>query len=125
MKKLIVILAVVAMVGAFTATAMADVDLYGSARFRTYYKSDDSGVAGVDSDDDLEWRMGHLTRFGAVITSYSIHYTKLYDAARLRSPGSSPTPPPRPWRSAPVPRTAAARAAGRLPRSVVVKEPSA
>jgi hypothetical protein len=65
MKKLIVILAVIAMVGAFTATAMADVSLYGSARFRTYYASVDSGVAGVDSDDDVEWRMGHLTRFGA------------------------------------------------------------
>jgi len=65
MKKLIIILAVIAMVGAFTATAMADVSLYGSARFRTYYASVDSGVPGADSDDDLEWRMGHLTRFGA------------------------------------------------------------
>jgi len=65
MKKLIVILAVIAMVGAFTATAMADVSLYGSARFRTYYASVDSGTPGVDSDDDVEWRMGHLTRFGA------------------------------------------------------------
>ena len=65
MKKLIVILAVIAMVGAFTATAMADVSLYGSARFRTYYADVDSGVAGVDSDKDLEWRMGNLTRFGA------------------------------------------------------------
>ena len=35
MRKLIVILAAIAMVGAFTATAMADVSLYGSARFRT------------------------------------------------------------------------------------------
>jgi hypothetical protein len=65
MKKLIVILAVIAMVGAFTATAMADVELYGSARFRTYYADVDSGVAGADSDKDLEWRMGNLTRFGA------------------------------------------------------------
>jgi hypothetical protein len=65
MKKLIVILAVIAMVGAFTATAIADVSLYGSARFRTYYADVDSGVAGADSDKDLEWRMGHLTRFGA------------------------------------------------------------
>jgi len=72
MKKLIVILAAIAMVGAFTATAMADVDLYGSARFRTYYASVDSGVAGVDSDDDLEWRMGHLTRFGANFKSDKI-----------------------------------------------------
>jgi len=65
MKKLIVILAAIAMVGAFTATAMADVDLYGSARFRTYYADVDNGVAGAESDTDLEWRMGHLTRFGA------------------------------------------------------------
>ena len=65
MKKLIVILAVSAMVGAFTATAMADVSLYGSARFRTYYATVDNGVAGAESDSDLEWRMGHLTRFGA------------------------------------------------------------
>ena len=72
MKKLIVILAVIAMVGAFTATAMADVDLYGSARFRTYYADVDSGVAGVDSDKDLEWRMGLLTRFGANFRSDKI-----------------------------------------------------
>ena len=72
MKKLIVILAVIAMVGAFTATAMADVSLYGSARFRTYYADVDSGAAGVDSDKDLEWRMGHLTRFGANFKSDKI-----------------------------------------------------
>jgi len=65
MKKLIVILAAIAMVGAFTATAMADVDLYGSARFRSYYADVDNGVAGAESDKDLEWRIGHLTRFGA------------------------------------------------------------
>jgi hypothetical protein len=64
MKKLIVILAAIAMVGAFTATAMADVDLYGSARFRTYYADVDNGVVGAESDKDLEWRMGHLSRFG-------------------------------------------------------------
>jgi len=72
MKKLIVIFAVIAMVGAFTATAMADVSLYGSARFRTYYASVDSGTPGVDSDDDLEWRMGLLTRFGANFKSDKI-----------------------------------------------------
>jgi len=72
MKKLIVILAAIAMVGAFTATAMADVELYGSARFRTYYASVDNGVAGAESDDDLEWRIGHLTRFGANFKSDKI-----------------------------------------------------
>ena len=72
MKKLIVILAAIAMVGAFTATAMADVDLYGSARFRSYYADVDNGVAGAESDSDLEWRMGHLTRFGANFKSDKI-----------------------------------------------------
>jgi len=65
MKKLIVILAVIAMVGAFTATAMADVELYGSARFRTYYADVDNGDPTTSSDKDLEWRMGALSRFGA------------------------------------------------------------
>jgi len=65
MKKFIVLLAVIAMVGAFTATAIADVSLYGSARFRTYYADVDSGDPTVSSDKDLEWRMGNLTRFGA------------------------------------------------------------
>jgi hypothetical protein len=72
MKKLIVILAVIAMVGAFTASAMADVELYGSARFRTYYTDFDSGGAGADSDKDLEWRMGFLSRFGANFKSDKI-----------------------------------------------------
>jgi len=72
MKKLIVILAAIAMVGVFTATAMADVDLYGSARFRTYYADVDNGVAGAESDSDLEWRMGLLTRFGANFKSDKI-----------------------------------------------------
>ena len=65
MQKLIVILAVIAMVGAFTATAMADVELYGSARFRTYYADVDNGDPTTSSDKDLEWRMGALSRFGA------------------------------------------------------------
>jgi hypothetical protein len=72
MKKFIVILAAIAMVGAFTATAMADVDLYGSARFRSYYADVDNGVPGAESDKDLEWRMGHLTRFGANFKSDKI-----------------------------------------------------
>jgi hypothetical protein len=72
MKKLIVILAAIAMVGAFAATAMADVDLYGSARFRTYYADVDNGVTGAESDKDLEWRMGTLSRFGANFKSDKI-----------------------------------------------------
>ena len=42
------------MVGSFTATTLADVDLYGSARFRSYYASVDDGVPGADKDKDLE-----------------------------------------------------------------------
>jgi hypothetical protein len=66
MKKLIVILAAIAMVGAFTASAFADVELYGSARFRTYYidKSKEFSATGYD-DADLDWNMGWLSRFGA------------------------------------------------------------
>jgi hypothetical protein len=90
MKKLIVILAVIAMVGAFTATAMADVSLYGSARFRTYYHSDDNGVAGADSDDDLEWKMGYLTRFGANFKSDKITGKFELDA---RAPGDTTVDP--------------------------------
>jgi hypothetical protein len=73
MKKLMVLLAVITMVGAFTATTMADFDLYGSARFRTYYADNDSNpIPGVDSDKDLEWRMGFLSRFGANFKSGKI-----------------------------------------------------
>jgi hypothetical protein len=88
MKKLIVILAAIAMVGAFTATAMADVDLYGSARFRSYYADVDNGVAGAESDSDLEWRIGHLTRFGANFKSDKIT-GKFEMDARAGSAGST------------------------------------
>jgi len=72
MKKLMILLAVITMVGAFTATTMADVDLYGSARFRSYYASVDNGVPGADKDKDLEWQMGFLSRFGANFKSEKI-----------------------------------------------------
>jgi len=72
MKKLLGLLAAITMLGAFTATAVADVDLYGSARFRSYYVSVDNGVPGADKDKDLEWRMGLLSRFGANFKSEKI-----------------------------------------------------
>jgi hypothetical protein len=54
------------MVGAFTATAFADVELYGSARFRTYYIDKAKEFSGTGYDDaDLDWNMGWLSRFGA------------------------------------------------------------
>ncbi len=66
MKKLIVILAAIAMVGAFTATAMADVSLYGSARMWTYRISTDKEATGTNYDqDDTTWKMGPFSRFGA------------------------------------------------------------
>ena len=47
MKKLMVLLAVITMVGAFTATTLAEFDLYGSARFRTYYAKGDPGEGAI------------------------------------------------------------------------------
>jgi len=72
MKKFIIFVAAIAMVGAFVATAMADVSLYGSARFRTYYADNDPGEGNGFDDGDLEWRIGHLTRFGASFKSDKI-----------------------------------------------------
>ncbi len=66
MKKLIVILAAIAMVGAFTASAIADVSLYGSARMRTYYVDKDKEFSHTGYDDtDFTNELGWLTRFGA------------------------------------------------------------
>ena len=90
MKKLIVILAVIAMVGAFTATAIADVSLYGSARFRTYYADVDDGNPATDSDSDLEWKMGYLTRFGANFKGDKINGKFEMDA---RAPGDTTVDP--------------------------------
>ena len=82
MKKFMVFLACLAafaMVFGFTVTAaMADVDLYGSVRFRTYWidKDKDYSEAGGKfpnskhtsfqpyDDEDLDWKMGYLTRWG-------------------------------------------------------------
>ncbi|MBW2574431.1 MAG: hypothetical protein JRC88_02900 [Deltaproteobacteria bacterium] len=77
MKKIIgllVFLAAFAMVFGFTVTAaMADVDLYGSARFRTYWADKDKDISSTGYDDeDLEWRIGYLTRWGANFQSGDI-----------------------------------------------------
>jgi len=67
MRKFTVLLACLAafaMVFGFTVTAaMADVDLYGSIRFRTYWQDKDAGDIGFD-DEDLEWKLGYLSRWG-------------------------------------------------------------
>lgn len=72
MKKFIMFLAALSMVLGFAVTAaMADVDLYGSVRFRTYWadKSKDyvgkyPGATKAYDDEDLDWRIGYLTRWG-------------------------------------------------------------
>ena len=66
MKKFVVLLAALAMVLGFTASAMADASLYGSARFVTFWHDadDDYGSGLQDDDQDLEWQMGKLSRFG-------------------------------------------------------------
>jgi len=71
MKKFIVLFAVLAMVFAFTATAMADVSMWGSARFMTYVEKSDSDYAGNTlgfDDTDTQWTLGTLSRFGAKFT---------------------------------------------------------
>ena len=66
MKKLIVILAVIAMVGAFTATTMAaEWNLYGSARMATFFTSDDPGGPGSSTADNLQWDLQGNSRIGA------------------------------------------------------------
>ena len=89
MKKFIIFIAAFAMVGAAVATAMADVDLYGSARFRTYYKDTSVDDPTKFDDGDLEWQMGYLTRFGANFKSDKIT-GKFEMDARVATPGDYP-----------------------------------
>lgn len=70
MKKLIIVLAAIALVGAFTATAMAEVSLYGSARMWTYRIDKDKEATGTAYDQqDTLWKMGPFSRFGAKFKS--------------------------------------------------------
>jgi hypothetical protein len=73
MKKFIIFIAAVAMVFSFVPTAMADVDLYGSARMWTYWvdKDEEASSTGYD-DDDLLWKLGPFSRFGANFKSDKI-----------------------------------------------------
>jgi len=73
MKKLIIILAAIAMVGAFTATSMAaEWNFYGSSRMTTVYYDKSKEVAqpanpnGFD-DQDLTWTNQSNTRIGAKV----------------------------------------------------------
>jgi len=69
MKKFFVILAVIAMVGAFAATSMAaEWSFYGSARMNTTYYDKSKEVAGGDFDDqDMTWALQTNTRIGAKV----------------------------------------------------------
>jgi hypothetical protein len=72
MKKLTILLALVALV-CFSAPAMAvDWNFYGNARMATYYESTDLGqagqtTAGNDQDQQLEWDLQSNSRIGANI----------------------------------------------------------
>jgi hypothetical protein len=77
MKKFMLFLAGLAafgMVFGFTVTvAMADADLYGSVRFRTYWEDKEENYNEADYDDeDLEWRIGYLSRWGVNYQSGNI-----------------------------------------------------
>lgn len=68
MKKLLVILAAIAMVGAFAVTTMAaEWNFYGSARFATFYEQFDGGTvgAGTEDIDNLQWEQQGNSRIGA------------------------------------------------------------
>lgn len=74
MKKFIIFLAALSMVlGCAVTAAMADADLYGSVRFRTYWADKDKDFSGTGySDEDLEWRIGYLSRWGVNYQSGNI-----------------------------------------------------
>lgn len=66
MKKLFVIFAAIALVGAFAATTMAaDWSFYGSSRMATYYQSYDKDASGTgDSEASLDWSQQGNSRIG-------------------------------------------------------------
>jgi len=66
MKKLIVILAAIAMVGAFTATSMAaEWNFYGSSRFASFYTTLDDANPATEDVNNLEWQHQTNARIGA------------------------------------------------------------
>jgi hypothetical protein len=90
MKKLIIIFAALAMVAAFTASAMAEATLYGSARFNTYTVKTDKEWNGTNYDDrDTQWRLGNLSRFGAIFKGDTVSGRFEIDA-RNGGAGTSP-----------------------------------
>jgi hypothetical protein len=69
MKKLLVILAAIAMVGAFTATSIAaEWNFYGSSRMTTVRYNKSKELAGINFDDeDTTWTNQSNTRIGAKV----------------------------------------------------------
>jgi hypothetical protein len=68
MKKLIVIFAAIAMVGAFTATAMAaEWNFYGSARMATFYTTYDDGNSATADENNVAWGQQGNSRIGATV----------------------------------------------------------
>ncbi|MEA3358840.1 MAG: hypothetical protein U9R17_05465 [Thermodesulfobacteriota bacterium] len=75
MKKLLVLLAAVAFVVAFTVPAMsADWNFYGSARMSTFFDSDSEEVDNkiAYDDDDLTWALQGNSRLGATVKAGNI-----------------------------------------------------
>ena len=74
MKKILVLLAAVAMVASFTLPAMAaDWGFYGSARMSTFWDDDDKEVTGALFDDeDLTWGLQGNSRIGARVKAGDI-----------------------------------------------------
>ena len=93
MKKFIVFLAALSMVLGFAVTAaMADADLYGSIRFRTYWADKDKDFTGTGYDDeDLEWVMGKLSRWGVNYKSGAVRGKVELDARDLAADDGSST----------------------------------
>lgn len=67
MRKLLILLAACALVGAFTLPAAADVSFYGQVNMTTGFTSLDEDWTGGDSDTDLDWELDVpvISQFGA------------------------------------------------------------
>jgi len=73
MKKLLVLLAAVAFVVAFTVPAMAaDWGFYGSARMATFMNDVTPAAPATQSDDDLLWDLQGNSRIGASVKAGAI-----------------------------------------------------
>ena len=67
MRKLFILLAACALVGAFTLPAAADVSFYGQVNMTTGFTTLDEDWTGNDSDTDLDWDLDVpvISQFGA------------------------------------------------------------